>query len=278
MKKALVFVLAIVLVLSLAMPAFAAGLNIQSPIGEDGLPLLITTTADKYQLVTIRDAWKLTKEEQQNFKDSLKDLPDAVPQGTNARYFFFLQVTEKCDAVFNINGFNVPIFMQYVDGEWVELDYVVNEDGTVTVKDVVNAPMAICFLTNGDTDPLLISASAKKYEIVITKNIEKLPEASQKALKDAFDVLFDVLEKRNEEAEEEEQLRLRYFFYLSTSETCDAVFNVDAAQKPVFQQFVNGEWVELAYTDNGDSTVTVKSVQDAPMAICFPKQAAAENK
>lgn len=33
--------------------------------------------------------------------------------------------------------------IQYIEGEWVESDSVINGDGTITVNDVVDGPMAI---------------------------------------------------------------------------------------------------------------------------------------
>ena len=59
------------------------------------------------------------------------------------RYFFYFYTSEPCDAVFRIEGYQELVFMQYVDGEWVTLEFTANEDGTVTVLNVVEGPMAI---------------------------------------------------------------------------------------------------------------------------------------
>ena len=35
------------------------------------------------------------------------------------------------------------VVKQFVDGKWVELKVIVNADGTITIEDVVDGPIAI---------------------------------------------------------------------------------------------------------------------------------------
>ena len=142
MKKALVFALAVALVLGMAIPAAAA---VGSPAGskEDLKPLLVTADSDEYGIVTAEEVSELPEEAQKAFAEAKENLEEAVPEGMVVRYFFYFCTNETCDAVFNVEGYQGPVFMQYVDGEWIMLESTANEDGTVTVHDVVDAPMAI---------------------------------------------------------------------------------------------------------------------------------------
>lgn len=268
MKKLLSFVLATVLLLGLAAPAFAA----QSPAAEESVPsLLLSATSGKYRLVTTQNVYSLSKQDRETFKSGQKSLPDAVPAGTSSRYYFFLETSEQCDVVFNINGFTVPIVMQYVDDEWVELDYEINKDGTITVKDAVNAPIAFFFLNDGWNKTLLISTTTKKHKLVTTQSIGTLPQKDQNMFRNAFNALSKAVEKENAEGE---NLRVRYFFFLSASETCDALFGIDFAENPTIKQFVDGEWVELELVSGDDATTVAKQAENAPVVIAFPRQAA----
>lgn len=259
MKKAFVLLLAMILILGLATPAYAA----KSPVGTDDLPLVINTTANNYQLITINQAYKLSKEDQEIFRNAQRDLRDSVYAGTNVRYFFFFAASEACDAVLNIDGFSMPIFQQYVNGEWVELDYVDNGDGTVTVLGVNHGPMAISFMTNGKNDPLLITTTSKEHKLIITQDLNKMSAADGKAFQEAYEAMADAVP---------EDMRVRYFFFLSTNETCDALFNVDGDDKPVYMQYVDGKWTEaMEYENKEDDNTLVHDVAHAPMMICFPK-------
>ena len=42
---------------------------------------------------------------------------------------------------------------------------------------------------------------------------------------------------------------------------------VEKAEGIVVMQFIDGKWVELKCTVNGDGTVTIEGVVEAPMAI-----------
>lgn len=142
MKKALVFALAFVMVLGLAIPASAAS---SSPAGttEDLKPLVVTTTSESYKIVSTEEVEELPEEAQKVFAEAKEKLADAVPEGMAVRYFFYFVTEETCSVEFDLGDYSELVFMQYIDGEWVELEFTVNESGTVTVLDVVDGPMAI---------------------------------------------------------------------------------------------------------------------------------------
>ena len=143
MKRFVIFVLAIVLVMGLAAPAYAVG----SPTAtrQDIKRFLISATSDEYGIYTVDETYKLSEEGQQSMVDARLALKAAVPQGMHARYFFYFYTNASCSALFEIECYTELLFMQFVDGEWVTLEHTDNGDGTYTVKDVVDAPMAICF-------------------------------------------------------------------------------------------------------------------------------------
>lgn len=145
MKKALVFALMVAMVLGLAIPASAAT---GSPAGttEDLKPLVVSTTADSYQILSTEEVDQLPEEAQETFAQAKEDLAEAAPEGMAARYFFYLLFTDEEEShtvVFDLDDYTEVVFMQYVDGQWVELEYTINADGTYSVEKVVDGPIAI---------------------------------------------------------------------------------------------------------------------------------------
>ena len=59
----------------------------------------------------------------------------------------------------------------------------------------------------------------------------------------------------------------RYFFFFKSSEPCTAVFRIPGITELVVKQFVDGKWVELKATINGDGTITVEGVGTGPIAF-----------
>ncbi len=145
MKKALVFALTVAMVLGLAIPASAAT---GSPTGtaEDLKPLVVTTTADDYQILSTEEVDQLPEEAKEVFAEAKETLAEAAPEDMAARYFFYFQPIgekESYNVTFDLDDYTEVVFMQYIDGEWVELEFTVNADGTITVLGVVEGPMAI---------------------------------------------------------------------------------------------------------------------------------------
>ena len=210
MKKAMILALAVMLTLSLAIPAAAA--TAESPTApetsqtttaplpeiveeeaktEDGAAVTVEpVAADKVE--------EMPAEEQKTFVAAQEALKEAAPKGMKAQYFFYAKVTKteadgtsskvagsvaddgtvksaapanltiKLDSILkaangnvngkgnangNVNGRGngvgngnaVPniVVKQFVDGKWIELETVINDDGTVTIMGVVDGPIAI---------------------------------------------------------------------------------------------------------------------------------------
>lgn len=165
MKKAIVLALAVILTLSLAVPAAA----VTSPAAPETsktatapLPELAEKTitgADNVKIVidlyAANDVTKLSDKARKEYKDAQDCLKDAVPTGMKTQYFFYATTSllypdgktepynEPVDVAFKIADVSKVVVKQFVDGEWKELEAVLDETGTVTVKGVVDGPMAI---------------------------------------------------------------------------------------------------------------------------------------
>ena len=210
MKKVMILGLAVMLTLSLAIPAAAA--TAESPNApetsqtttaplpeiveeeaktEDGAAVTVEpVAADKVE--------EMPAEEQKTFVAAQEALKEAAPKGMKTQYFFYAKVTKteadgtsskvtgsvaddgtvksaasanltiKLDSILksangNVNGKGnangndngkgngvgngktVPniVVKQFVDGKWVELETVINDDGTITIMGVVDGPIAI---------------------------------------------------------------------------------------------------------------------------------------
>ena len=210
MKKAMILALAVMLTLSLAIPAAAA--TAESPTApetsqtttaplpevveeeaktEDGAAVTVEpVAADKVE--------EMPAEEQKTFVAAQEALKEAAPKGMKAQYFFYAKVTKteadgtsskvtgsvaddgtvksaasanltiKLDSILkaangnvngkgnangNVNGKGngvgngnaIPniVVKQFVDGKWIELETLINDDGTITIMGVVDGPIAI---------------------------------------------------------------------------------------------------------------------------------------
>ena len=107
------------------------------------LPVLVSATSDDYSLYATTDAYKLSLKARQMFVDAQESLWNVVPKNMAARYFFYMYTNDSCTSVFEIANIHEVVFMQYLEGEWAELESTINTDGTVTVEQVVEGPMAI---------------------------------------------------------------------------------------------------------------------------------------
>ena len=104
-------------------------------------------------LHTTEEAQKLSADVQKVMAEAKEELKDAVPEGFAVKYFIYVDIkgTESAVSVdFEaINGVNAAdiangrlVVMQFVNGEWVELEFTINADGTITVQGVVEGPIA----------------------------------------------------------------------------------------------------------------------------------------
>lgn len=88
----------------------------------------------------------MSEEIQDLMAEAKAKLKDACPPGLAAKFFCYVEIlggAESATVIFEHMEFEEIHFEQYIDGEWVECDYVVNEDGTITVKGVVEGPKII---------------------------------------------------------------------------------------------------------------------------------------
>ena len=71
------------------------------------------------------------------------------------QYFFYVQIDKveadgtttkhngPVDMIVKIENITEVVVKQFIDGKWVELEAVINDDGTITIKGVVEGPIAI---------------------------------------------------------------------------------------------------------------------------------------
>ena len=166
MKKTIVLALALVLAMNLAVPVAA----VSSPVApatsetttaplpeviveevktENGATIVIEpVAADKVE--------EMPKEDQKTFLAAQEKLAEAKPADMKTQYFFYVTIVktdeersfrEGYDGAVNMtvkiaNVKNVVV-KQFVDGKWVELEAIINADGTVTIQGVVEGPIAI---------------------------------------------------------------------------------------------------------------------------------------
>lgn len=161
MKKVITLVLAVVLVLAMAAPAFAVGSPVAPVADEDKTTVLpvVVESVDDCVFLSIEDADKLPEEAQKEFIAAQEALEEAIPEGMTVKYFFYHihtngeDLDELCEDTFDIGEFEEAIVKQYVDGQWVEVEelgrrmeeekmVVVNPDGTITVTGLETAPIA----------------------------------------------------------------------------------------------------------------------------------------
>ena len=151
MKKILAFVLALVVVFSLSAVAFAAtGSVTAEKTTEDGtkataLPTVAENTEVK--LTAIDEVEDLPEEAQEAVKEAQETLEAAVPEGMEAQYFFYAEsevfpyeLTVTMENVKDAKDFAGKLF---VNGEWIDLEYVLNDDGTITITIRENGPVAL---------------------------------------------------------------------------------------------------------------------------------------
>lgn len=161
MKKVITLVLAVVMVLAMAVPAFAADspvAPIAAPDKTAALPVVIKSLNDCV-FYSVFDANKLPEEAREEFVAAQESLKEAVPEDMTVKFFFYhMHLNEDthdelCQDTFDIGKFEEIIVKQYVDKEWVELvelgkqkeeakQVTVNSDGTITVTGLDAGPVA----------------------------------------------------------------------------------------------------------------------------------------
>jgi len=147
MRKVITFALAVMLVMAMAVPAFA----VSSPVAPAAsasktaaLPVVAEALPEGVQLVSVNDA-ALTAEAKEVFVAAQAELKEAAPEGMAVKYFFYVEAESDATATLVLKVANVEnvVVKQFVDGKWVELKCVLNADGTLTIEGVVEGPIAI---------------------------------------------------------------------------------------------------------------------------------------
>lgn len=147
MKKVITFILSVAMVMAMAVPALAASPTAPAASGDKTAPLpeIIEKSEEDCGYVSIFEADTLSESAKEAFIAAQKSLKEATPEGMSVKYFFYhVHVSDKpCDDIFGIGEFAEVVVKQYLDGEWVERKATVNADGTITVEELVEGPVAI---------------------------------------------------------------------------------------------------------------------------------------
>lgn len=173
MKKAFVFFLSLVLVMSLALPAFAVG----SPIVNPYKPVVVEGVVCPCRIVLWSERDILSSEAKAAFEAAKETVKDVVPEGFACRDLVYHRDADQCapctvelffsgasvaddaekawnhstadvniceayEVEMSIEGVTEVVIKQYENNEWVEKEVTLN-GGVVTVKNIMDAPVAI---------------------------------------------------------------------------------------------------------------------------------------
>lgn len=146
MRKVIAFVLAVVLVMGMAVSAFAATSPV-APVATEkktaALPVVVGALPEDVTFVALHNADKLAAADRDAFMASQLALKEAAPEGMTAKYFFYVVCTNSFAFTMQLTNAEGITVMQFVDGKWTEVESALNADGTATVKGVVNGPIVI---------------------------------------------------------------------------------------------------------------------------------------
>lgn len=283
MKKVLILVLTIVMVINMAIPAFA--LEGAHAEWERLLPIL-SGDSDLVILYNMKDVEDLTEETQAIMDEAAEKLDEARPDHLALKYFCWVETVgseDACSIVLEwIEHDNMEI-KQYVDGEWKLIEHTVDGKRKITVDGVVNAPLAI-FINDvygmagedgsspsggrpsvtAKKQKLLPSVSRESTLLVLLHSTEMIPlmsEEIQAQMAEAKAKLKDACPH---------DCAAKFFCYVEVigeSDSASVVFEKMDFEEIHFNQYVNGEWVELSYVINEDGTITVENVVTGPKVI-----------
>lgn len=112
-------------------------------IQNDSVPFLIEASSETYEIKSGVDIDDLPERSRESFYAAKEVLADAAPKGMTMRNFFYFATSKPCSAVFLIEDFSEIAFRQFADRKWIELEFTINKDRTITVLNVVDAPLVI---------------------------------------------------------------------------------------------------------------------------------------
>lgn len=144
MRKVLTLVTVAMLCLSIAAPVFAAAPSASAPVASvnktAALPVVINGEST---LVSANNTNALSKESKETFKAAQTALKAAAPAGMQTKYFFYNLTSKAGNLTLNIGNVKSVVVKQFKDGKWVELECTINADGTVTIPDLGDGPVAV---------------------------------------------------------------------------------------------------------------------------------------
>ena len=236
-----------------------------------GTPGLTEEAYDAVALYLQENLDGLSDEVQQQMADAETALADVDSQGLARRHFFHAQLRQDADFT-SVDFAPIPhneiLFMQFVDGMWVALEHAVAADGVITVSSVANGPIAIFVDPMGSP-----TAAPVELEPVLTEESYLLTQIHSM---DEIAVLSEDMQQRSQQAKDAlqeacpEGFAVKYFFYLDVLEGEGPVpisFMPMDHSEVLLKQFVDGQWVDVAFTRNQDGTLSVDGAVDAPMAV-----------
>ena len=267
MKKIVAFILAVVLVACVAVPAAAK--DVLNASVKSSLPALAENN-ENVRLHEQKNMQDLSEEKQQAMKDGEKALQDVDTKGLALKYYLNTEILSEEESVslaFEPIPHNEILFMQYINGMWVTLEHSIGKDRIITIPEDVDAPFAIF------VDPLP-SPGAKWTKLVPILTDESTLIVQLHTLEEVVTLSEEI---QNRMAEAKERLAeacpagfaVKYFFemeVLGTEGAVDVDFEPIAHDEIVFMQFVNGAWVELESSTDSNGIITVCGLQDGPVA------------
>lgn len=283
MKKVFALVLVVLLVFGMATHAFA--LEESHAEWERLLPVLSEDSSGIAIFYNVKDVQELSEEDQKLMEEANATLDEARPAHLALKYFCMVEILSPENAatiVFDPIEHDEIQFKQHIGGVWTVLDHTVNEDGTIVVSGIVDAPLAI-FTNHVDNSSDNKSGSGGKRDSVSAQRENLLPDLSKgtpvTVLLHSTEMVPHLSEEiQNLMAEAKAKLKdacpqgcaAKFFCYveiIGDRDSATVVFEKIEFNEIHFNQYVDGEWVELSYVINEDGTITVDNVVEGPMVI-----------
>ena len=274
MKRILAFVLTVMLLMGMAIPASAAGTG--SAVTK---PFLVSSTSKDCVVYFDNEIHKLSKTAQEIFEDALEKEDEVLVSDEMIPLdLLYVSTSEMCTVELRVGKNSGAIVKQYINGKWSLMESKMKDEEIMTVENVVEGPMLIYTVSKVSSPtapvtsptapvtsatataplPVLISAASDNYTLYAAKDVYKLSLKARQTFIDAQKALPSAAPSG---------MTARYFFYMYTNTPCTAVFEIKNISEVDFVQYVNGKWVELKSTIDTDDTVTVEQVTEGPMAI-----------
>ncbi len=260
-------------------------------------------------------AWEqrdtLPEAKQGAFAAAQESLDEAIPAGYECLEFAYLEgkeegkVYELCTVELELSKGGEIIAYQFVDGEWVRKEVVI-EGSEICVKDAVDAPTAFCVVLAGSGLTENVSVASPKaaqyhahdgssdcrivlWQLRDTLTVEKskVYEAAKACLKDAVpeglscrDLVYHEhrddcescdVELVMDEAAKRAGKKLDAEWSSKTEGGICAVYDVNlpmvgAGSEIAVKQFVGGEWVSCSVVVD-DIGIIILGVAEGPLAI-----------